>query len=303
MLAIVIPYYKISFFEDTLASLTRQTCKKFKVYIGDDASPENPVHLIKKYETSLNLTYKRFSQNIGRTALTKQWERCINLTNDEQWLMILGDDDLISENYVEEFYKNLNAIIDNNIQVVRFASQLINMLGHVITEKFENPLIENAANSFYRKHFVTGRSSLSEYIFSKKSYLKFGFRNIPLAWGADNLAWLEFSECKDIYSINKATCYVRISDLNISRPGFQEDLKLGSKLICFRYVISNFLQNFDKEHRIHLIKYFENLIYRSNRYYLKDWLLLSFYLLKKFRFLEFLKFQRRYLIRTLIRND
>lgn len=41
MLAIVIPYYKITFFEDTLESLAHQTDKRFKVYIGDDASPKN----------------------------------------------------------------------------------------------------------------------------------------------------------------------------------------------------------------------------------------------------------------------
>jgi len=40
MLAIVVPYYKLTFFEETLKSLKSQTNKKFKVYIGDDASPE-----------------------------------------------------------------------------------------------------------------------------------------------------------------------------------------------------------------------------------------------------------------------
>ena len=45
MLAIVIPYYKYTFFEETLLSLQNQTNKKFNVYIGDDASPENPLDL------------------------------------------------------------------------------------------------------------------------------------------------------------------------------------------------------------------------------------------------------------------
>ena len=46
MLAIIIPYYKLTFFEDTLESLANQTDKLFKVYIGDDASPENPTDLL-----------------------------------------------------------------------------------------------------------------------------------------------------------------------------------------------------------------------------------------------------------------
>jgi hypothetical protein len=40
MLAIIIPYYKLCFFEENLQSLAAQTDKRFKVYIGDDASPE-----------------------------------------------------------------------------------------------------------------------------------------------------------------------------------------------------------------------------------------------------------------------
>ena len=35
MLAIVIPYYKYSFFEETLISLSNQPDKRFKIYIGD----------------------------------------------------------------------------------------------------------------------------------------------------------------------------------------------------------------------------------------------------------------------------
>jgi len=38
MLAIVIPYYKRTFFEETLQSLAKQTDKRFVVYVGDDTN-------------------------------------------------------------------------------------------------------------------------------------------------------------------------------------------------------------------------------------------------------------------------
>ena len=47
-LAIIIPAYKPDYLEETLESLTKQTNKDFKIYIGDDASPfylENIVEL------------------------------------------------------------------------------------------------------------------------------------------------------------------------------------------------------------------------------------------------------------------
>ena len=49
MLDIIIPYFKGAFFEKTLESLGNQTDKRFKVFIGDDASPENPDVLLQKF--------------------------------------------------------------------------------------------------------------------------------------------------------------------------------------------------------------------------------------------------------------
>ena len=46
MLAIVIPYYNMQFFEETLQSLSSQSDQRFRVYIGNDASPDNPEFLI-----------------------------------------------------------------------------------------------------------------------------------------------------------------------------------------------------------------------------------------------------------------
>ena len=40
-LAIVIPAYKVDFFETVLFSLAQQTCKDFTVYIGEDCSRDD----------------------------------------------------------------------------------------------------------------------------------------------------------------------------------------------------------------------------------------------------------------------
>ena len=73
MLAIVIPYYKINFFEKTLSSLAQQTDQRFQVYIGDDESPVPPTELLEKYQGKFSFTYKRFKDNLGSVSLVKQW--------------------------------------------------------------------------------------------------------------------------------------------------------------------------------------------------------------------------------------
>ena len=190
MLAIIIPYYKLAFFEATLQSLVAQTCQDFKVYIGDDASPEDPKVLLEQFQGKFDFLYHRFEENLGSTSLTQQWERCIALSDNEPWLMILGDDDVLGENVVEEFYRNLPEIEEIGCNVVRFATQKLNEFGECISEIYLHPKVEKASDFFLRKT----RSSLSEYIFRKVNVVKIGFRDFALGWYSDVMAVLEFSD-------------------------------------------------------------------------------------------------------------
>ncbi len=216
MLAIVIPYYKISFFDETLQSLANQTNKNFKVYIGDDASPNNPVELLNVYKSSFNFTYKKFDQNLGANSLTQQWQRCIDLLGNEEWIMLLGDDDKLEKNVVDEFYKNINEVDVNQINIIRFASVLVNSSTLKESSVFLHKKKEKILDFYSKKLLDITRSSLSEYVFRKKVYKKYNFKNYPLAWHSDDMAWFEFSEGKDIFSINEAKVFVRIFQESIS---------------------------------------------------------------------------------------
>ena len=114
LLAIVIPYYKIKYFRKALESLKNQTCKIFSLYIGDDASPDSPLSILYEYENVLPHHYTRFEENWGMRKLVAQWERCIDLSAEEPWIMILGDDDEVDCCFVENFYKHLENIKKNN---------------------------------------------------------------------------------------------------------------------------------------------------------------------------------------------
>ncbi|WP_298368884.1 glycosyltransferase family A protein [uncultured Lutibacter sp.] len=263
MLAIVIPYYKLSFFEETLQSLSNQTDKRFKVYIGDDASPQNPCEIIEKYKSKFDLEYYYFEKNLGGNSLTKQWGRCISLTDKEEWILLLGDDDYISPNFVEEFYNHLEKVNQLKINVIHF-SVFIDKEG-VLSKLFTHPRIESSKDNFFRKFFGGAHGSLSEQIFKKEMYLKRGFRNLPLAWGADDLAWLEFSDFGDLYGINEANTYFRISSENISRSGFQSEVKKETKNSLFKLIIDEYLYKFNKEQRLKLILHYQSLRYRYHK--------------------------------------
>ena len=262
MLAIVIPYYKIIFFEKTLESLAQQTNKRFRVYIGDDASPDSPEKLLEKYQGKFNFTYKKFNDNLGSISLVKQWERCIDMMKDEEWLMILGDDDVLGDNVVEEFYNNLS-MINEVSNVVRFATEVIDEKSEVLHSKFIHPKKEWALDSFFRKISGKTRSSLSEYVFNSKIFRKKGFVDLPLAWGTDDLAVLDISEKKPIYTINCAIVQVRVSLSSIS--GKKDNLLLKNKAILQQgsYILKKHENQITLEKRKQLIDYLEYNIYST----------------------------------------
>ncbi|MDT0645310.1 glycosyltransferase [Zunongwangia sp. F260] len=216
MLAIVIPYYKKTFFRQTLESLANQTNKRFHVYIGNDGSPENPIELVNEFREKINLTYKKFDENLGSKSLIKQWERCIDLTKNEEWITIMGDDDVYENNVVEKFYKNLEFLIKEKISVVRFATYIINEHNEVISKLFKHPVKEKATDFLIRKFKGGTRSTLSEYFFETAIVRKIKFKDFPLAWSSDTLAVVEFSNNKNIYTINDTAVHFRISALNIT---------------------------------------------------------------------------------------
>jgi len=249
MLAIIIPFYKLTFFEATLQSLAHQTDKRFKVYVGDDASPEDCNALLQSFEGQFDFVYHRFESNLGGISLTQQWERCIALSNDEEWLMILGDDDVLGENVVEEFYKTKQELDSEKINVLKFASVLIDEEGNHISSKYFHPVKEKATDAYY-KHFIgESRSSLSEYIFRRSCYNQYNFTDFPLAWHADDKAWLDFSEGGILYGCNDTHVQVRLSSENISGKKDNIILKRKARLLFLEDIIQNKWYYFSKEQR------------------------------------------------------
>lgn len=257
-LAIVIPYYKPEYLNELLSSLRGQSNRNFNLYIGNDCSPNNPKEIIYDYQDIIT-KYKEYPQNIGAKNLNLHWNRCIeDLVQDEQWIMIICDDDVIENNVVEEFYKNIPAFDAQHINVVRYATRVVDKDNSFIMKEYkcENN-IESSVFLFEQKILEKTRSSLSEYVFRKSAFEEHMFKSFNLSFGSDNVAWLEFSNFSTIFCINKAFVRYRYSDLSISG---NETLKKGKILGEIEYLF--YLINKHKD------KFSDNLLYLLyERYY------------------------------------
>lgn len=290
MLSIVIPYYKISFFDDTLQSLSNQTNKDFKVFIGDDNSKNNPSELLEKYKDKFQFQYTKFDVNFGSNDLVQQWNRCIELDNSQnKWLMILGDDDVLEKNVVEEFYNQIHKFEDL-IKVVRFSIIKINQRGDFISDVYNNPTIEKATDFLFRET----RSSLSEYVFRKDDLIKTTIKKFPLAWHSDVLAVLEVSNFNEIYSINDAVVKIRISDESISGSSDNMSKKLKASFQFYYYLLNYKNEFFTENQKQILLQKLKNSFFHRKKSAL-NFLKISFIHLKFFSIKEYLGFLKSFL--------
>lgn len=247
-LAIVIPAYKATFLAAALDSIAAQTCQDFTLYIGDDCSPNNLGEIVDRYRDKINLVYRRFDTNMGGKDLVAQWERCIDMSQGEEWIWLFSDDDVMEKNCVEEFYKTL-LLTNESYDLYHFNVKVINDDNQIIRYPMAYP--QNLDSYSYYKGKLQGRyiSLVVENIFSRKVYEKYrGFKKFDLAWGSDTATWVLYSERKGFYTIDNAYVLWRCGSQNIS-PNMTSPIaerKVKALVAFFNWSYQYFLQN--KQH-------------------------------------------------------
>ncbi|MDZ7720276.1 MAG: glycosyltransferase [Balneolaceae bacterium] len=213
-LAIVLPAYKSEFLQKTLQSICNQTDQRFILYIFDDASPHNIEQITQQVSFDCKVKFKRFKRNLGKRSLTQQWERCIGETAEEDWIWLFSDDDIMTPDCVESFYKTVN--VNPGFSAYRFNTKKVSVNGKVIKEN-EFPEILDGAEFLNNKLSYKEESYIVEYVFSRRAYQEIdGFPDLPLAWTADDLFCLKLAQHGGICSIKGGSVHWRYSDSNIS---------------------------------------------------------------------------------------
>lgn len=243
-LAIVAPIYKAFFLDKVLESLANQTDRRFNVYLGDDASPESLIEIVLKYRNKLNIIYKRFENNLGAKDLVAQWNRCIDMVQDEEYIWFFSDDDIADPNCVELFYKEIEK--NGEKDLYRFQTNIIDENGKHIWPK-DYPQVDYpnvvSANDYILKRFTYKISSfIVEYIFRRERFNEVGrFQNFDLAWGSDDATWFKMAQRDGINIIEGARVHWRLSDSNIS-PNRSESIllrKLDAQLNYMKFITDN----------------------------------------------------------------
>jgi len=269
--AIIIPAYKATFLPAALDSIAAQTCKDFTLYVGDDCSPEPIGDIVERYRDKIELVYQRYDTNLGGKDLVAQWERCIALSQNEPYVWLFSDDDVLESNCVEQLIKTIEAT-GGAYDLYHFDVKEINEEGKTTKIPSAYPLELTAYDYYKGKTSGIYRSYVVENVFSRRIYEeKGGFKKFDMAWGSDVATWCIFCGNRGMYKISDAHVLWRRSSQNITPDRSQQtaERKLMSEcsFLNWTYEYFHFEKNIREVNEIWFVKvmrHYEKLVSKES---------------------------------------
>lgn len=234
--SICIPAYKSRYLHLCIESILKQTLTDFELIILNDCSPE-PVDAIVQQFGDIRIKYFKNDQNVGAIDLVKNWNKCLSLATGE-YIMVMGDDDLLAPDYLEEFSKLI--ALYPALHVFHCRSKVINDAGETIMLTPAHPTFEHVYDSIWHRLEQYRSNYISDFIYHTANLRKQGgFFYLPLAWGSDDITAFIASRQKGIAHTNKPIFYYRSNALSITSTG--NDLHKMEANIGYSKWLQNFL--------------------------------------------------------------
>ena len=175
---------------------------------------------------------------MGGKSLVKQWERCIDLVGDEEWIWLFSDDDLADPNCVENFYRHSK----EKYNLLHFNVRVVDGNGKV--QKESNAPMQTMPSIIFLEQKLSFKleSFACEYIFRKNEFhQKGGFVEFPIGWCSDDATWALLGRETGISTITDAMVSWRKSEINISSDTSDYYyLKRDAILSFFEWMNDNF---------------------------------------------------------------
>jgi glycosyl transferase family 2 len=208
ILAIIIPAYKGRHLAHTLDSFAAQTDRRFRIYVGDDGSPDDIAAIVAPFRGRLDLIYRRFSENVGRRSLAQHWDRTIRLGN-EPWLWLFSDDDIVSPDCVKIFLQRIS-LDDQTNALLRFQVRGIDIEGRPTDAVTAYPAFETWEDYTRRLLQPATWIILQNVIFRRSIYFaEGGFDDFPSGFGTDLIAWAKFGRLGGLETLPAGCVFYR----------------------------------------------------------------------------------------------
>jgi glycosyltransferase involved in cell wall biosynthesis len=220
--SIGIPAFKGCYLKECIDSILVQSYSDFELIIVNDASPDSIYEIVHGYSDK-RIRYFENEKNYGAELVVDNWNKCLSHANGD-FFMLMGDDDVISPNYLEEFVKLI--IRHPELDVYHCRSLIIDEKSQAITLTQALPEYESVYENVWHRMNGWRLQYVSDFVY-RTCILKRngGYFFNKLAWASDDISsFIAMSE-KGIAHINLPIFSYRRSRITISLSGSVE-LKL-----------------------------------------------------------------------------
>ena len=222
--SIGIPAFKARFLKECIDSILSQTFNDFELIIINDCSPDEILKIVNEYNDS-RIKYYENESNTGAENVIDNWNKCLGLAKGD-FFILMGDDDKLEPNYLEEF----NNLINNYPELDVFHCRL-----KIINENSEEIEVSNCCPDFettdsYILNCLEGRSEqfISDFVYRKSTLLNNGgFYKLPLAWCSDYVSAFIASGDKGIAYTSSPIFIYRKNQFNITTTSSLELKRLA----------------------------------------------------------------------------
>lgn len=214
--SVCIPAYKSKYLKDCIISILDQSIQDLELIILNDCSPEPIEQIVSGFQDD-RIRYYKNEKNVGALNLVDNWNKCLSLTSGE-YMVIMGDDDLLEPDYLEEFSSLISAY--PSLEVFHCRSKIINDDGDILMLTPSCPSFERVYDSIWHRLQQYRSNYISDYMYRTKSLQeRGGFYFLPLAWGSDDITAFIASAEKGIAHSNKPVFNYRSNRLSITSTG------------------------------------------------------------------------------------
>ena len=237
--SVCIPAYKSRFLEECIQCALRQSFTDFELIVLNDCSPE-PVKEIVQAFTDTRIRYYENENNVGAVRLIENWNKCLALAEGE-YIVILGDDDRMEPDYLEEFTALMASY--PSLDVYHCRSLVIDDRGNPIQLTPASPSFERVCDHIWHRLHQWRSQYISDFVYRAAALRKLGgFYALPLAWGSDDITAYRACAEKGIAHTNKPVFNYRSNSLSISSSG--NDLEKMRANVAYARWLRNFLENY-----------------------------------------------------------
>ncbi|WP_134091968.1 glycosyltransferase family 2 protein [Olivibacter sp. XZL3] len=214
--SICIPAYKSRYLKSCIESILQQTIRDFELIILNDCSPEPIEAIVQQFEDN-RIQYLQNDHNVGAIHLVENWNKCLSLAKGE-YIMIMGDDDELEPDYLQEFSNLIAAYPTLNVYHCR--SKIIDDAGQLSMLTPACPAFEHVYDSIWHRLAQYRSNYISDFVYRVEPLRKQGgFYKLPLAWGSDDITAFIATGQQGIAHTNKPVFRYRSNALSITSTG------------------------------------------------------------------------------------